>query len=125
MSSAIAVTNQPPSYSAVQPPPFLDSENVLDDLVATAPVPDLPAYTPGQRATTLPTSRPVTSQNPKEFYYELKKRGKTFAILTIIAEGTYSKHMPTFVEGSPVKGRVRLILDKPDPIQSVVVTDVQ
>ncbi|KAF8968091.1 hypothetical protein BDZ97DRAFT_1916318 [Flammula alnicola] len=122
MSSAVAVTNQPPSYSAVQPPPFLDSENVLDDLVATAPVPDLPAYTPGQRVTTPPTSRAVTSQNPKEFYYELKKRGKTFAILTIIAEGTYSKHMPTFVEGSPVKGRVRLILDKPDPIQSVVVT---
>ncbi|KAF9475101.1 hypothetical protein BDN70DRAFT_996645 [Pholiota conissans] len=111
--------SQPPSYDFAA-----QTTRLNDDLVATPPVPDLPAYTTGQRPRAFPRARePAERQNPQEYYYELKKRGKAFAILTITTEGTYhSKHMPTFVEGQPIKGRVQLILDKPDPIQSVVLT---
>lgn len=120
MSTTVEAPVQPPSYDlASQPASF--AFNDVDDLVATDPIPDLPVYTTGQRPRVDPTYTRVMAQSPKEFYYELKKGGKSFAILTIIADGTYSKHMPTFVEGAPVKGRVRLILDKPDAIQSVVV----
>lgn len=113
----------PPAYDfASQPFSISNNFNDINDLVATAPVPDLPVYTTGQRPRTFPATRTIERSNPQEFYYELKKRGKAFAILTIIAEGAYSKHMPTFVEGHPIKGRVQLILDKPDAIQSVVIS---
>lgn len=125
MSASIAAPlNQlPPSYDfASQSSSTPNDLNSFNDLVATPPVPDLPVYTTGQRPRTFPATRTVETQNPQEFYYELKKRGKAFAILTIITENAYSKHVPTFVEGHPIKGRVQLILDKPDAIQSVVIS---
>jgi hypothetical protein len=125
MSGNVAahLNHLPPSYDvASQSFSTPNNLNNFSDLVATPPVPDLPIYTTGQRPRTFPATRTVERQNPQEFYYELKKRGKAFAILTIITEGAYSKHMPTFVEGHPIKGRVQLILDKPDAIQSVVIS---
>jgi len=82
-------------------------------------VSDLPAYTPSQRS--ISSARAVVRQEPKEFSYELKRNGKLFAVLTMISDAAYSRHMATFFEGTPLKGRVRLALDKPDTILSVVV----
>ncbi len=121
MSVTVAIPSQPPSYDLAAQHSAA-SPNDINDLVATDPVPDLPAYTTGQRPRLSPTHEQtrVAARSPKEFYYELKKRGKSFAILTVIADGSYSRHMPTFVEGSPIKGRVQLVLDKPDAIQSIM-----
>jgi len=83
------------------------------------PASDLPAYTPSQRPTS--SARAVVRREPKEFYYELKRNGKLFAALTMISDAAYSRHMATFLEGTPLKGRVRLALDKPDSILSVAV----
>ncbi|CAA7267037.1 unnamed protein product [Cyclocybe aegerita] len=124
----------PPSYSDPMPPPFDPTSSTSSstfDFDALSPEfpPDtspLPAYTPGpNHAASLrsrnSTSRPTTQ--PKEFYYELKKRGKPFACLTLTAYGgaAFSKHMPTFVEGEKVKGRVELRLERPESVLGVYV----
>ncbi|PPQ92237.1 hypothetical protein CVT25_008919 [Psilocybe cyanescens] len=82
---------------------------------------ELPAYMPSTRSSS--TSRRRENPEPKEFSYDVKNRkGKSIAVLIIIAERSYSKHIPTFLQDSPVKGRVHLSLDKPDVIQSVVLS---
>ncbi|KAH9481313.1 hypothetical protein JR316_0005835 [Psilocybe cubensis] len=80
---------------------------------------ELPAYVPSTRS----SSRSRRREFPefKEFSYDAKNRkGKSVVILTVIAERSYSKHIPTFLQDSPVKGRVHLDLDKPESILSVV-----
>lgn len=42
--------------------------------------------------------------------------------MTLVSEAAYSRTMPTFLEGTPVKGRVRLNLDQPDTIHSVAIS---
>jgi hypothetical protein len=113
MTTAVEPVPLPPSYDGGPLDWNGDPESI-------APVPDLPAYTPSQRP--IPSARAVLRREPKEFYYELKKNGKPFSVLTMISDASYSRHMAIFLEGTPVKGRVRLALDKPDRISSVAVS---
>jgi hypothetical protein len=89
---------------------------VLD---AFAPVPELPLYSRTRRSRSS-SSRPILQQEEtKEFRYEVMKGNKTVVELIVIAVRSYSKNIPTFMQGSPVKGIVRLNLEKPEYIQSV------
>jgi len=58
----------------------------------------------------------------KDFLYTLLSRGKPWAILILTANESFSKNIPTFVEGSTVKGTVKLSLDRPEYIYSVYIT---
>ncbi|KIM40547.1 hypothetical protein M413DRAFT_412501 [Hebeloma cylindrosporum] len=103
-------------------PPSYDGEPLGDwnsDPEAIPILTDLPAYAPRQRPN---ASALAVRREPKEFYYEMKRNGKLFASLTMISDAAYSRHMATYLEGAPLKGRVRLTLDKPDAILSVVVS---
>ena len=115
MSPAVEAVAPPPPYEGG--PPLLFDLNC--DLQSPPIVAQFSAYTPSQRPT---NARAGVGQEPKEFYYELKKKGRLFAALTIVSDATYSKHMPTFLEGKPLEGRVRLTLDKPDAILSIIVS---
>jgi len=110
MTTAVEPVTLPPSYDGGTP----------SDPDYISPVSDLPPYTPRRR--TISSARAVVRREPKEFYYELERNGKLFAVLTMIGDAAYSRHMATFLEGTPLKGRVRLTLDKPDTILSVVVS---
>ncbi|KAH9481702.1 hypothetical protein JR316_0006229 [Psilocybe cubensis] len=119
--SNVDLGSLPPSYTL----PIAPGESTTsDDAFPSLQPSNLPAYTPPSRRTnSAPTAQGELRQSmPKEFYYDLKRRGKVFASLTLIAEGTYSKHMPTFLEGQPITGRVKLSFDKPDALQSVIVS---
>jgi len=113
MLPAVEPVAPPPSYGGG--PPSVDPNSNLQPL---PPVAELPAYTPSQQ----PTNARGVTQEPKESYYELKRKGRLFAALTMVSDVRYSKHMPTFLEGQPLKGRVRLTLDKPDAILSVIIS---
>ncbi|KAF9055925.1 hypothetical protein BJ165DRAFT_1429602 [Panaeolus papilionaceus] len=55
----------------------------------------------------------------KDFDYELKKGGTPWATLTLTADSEISKNFPTFIESTPITGRVTLDLAKPDSITGV------
>jgi hypothetical protein len=55
----------------------------------------------------------------KDFLSTIENRGKPWALLTLTANESISKNIPTFFEGSPVKGTVKLSLDRPEYIYSV------
>lgn len=74
------------------------------------PKQELPAYTSQQK-----------SPKPKEFQYKVEKGGKAIAVLTLNTEGGISRTIPTYSEGSVVKGNVSLSLDRPDTIRSVTI----
>ncbi|KAF8905075.1 hypothetical protein CPB84DRAFT_1845157 [Gymnopilus junonius] len=110
MSAADTLPTLPPTYSSD-----------LDILGIPAFASDLPAYSLGR--TSAPVARSgARSLEKKEFHHELKKKGTPFATLTIVSEAPYSKTLPTFLEGMPIVGKVRLSLDKPELIQSVIVS---
>jgi hypothetical protein len=90
----------------------------MNPLDASALVPELPLYSPSRRSRST-SSRPILRQETKEFKYEVMKGNKAVVELIVIAVRSYSKNVPTFMQGSPVKGIVRLNLEKPDYIQSV------
>ncbi|KDR78970.1 hypothetical protein GALMADRAFT_154856 [Galerina marginata CBS 339.88] len=107
----------PPSYSGPTSGVLATDGTHLD--TETSNVADLPLYTPGRRSVSRATSREEPQM--KEFLYDTKNRkGKAVAVLNVIAERSYSKHIPTFLQDTPIKGSVSLSLDKPDTIQSVV-----
>ncbi|KAF5326885.1 hypothetical protein D9619_004143 [Psilocybe cf. subviscida] len=121
MSAAIGVLPLPPSYDVVPPPDLSDLSSLISSDLQLS---DLPSYSRSPAQAPVASSGPARSTGrspPQEFHYELNKKGKTFAILTIIADGQISRQMPIFIEGQPVKGRVQLMLDKPDAIQSVTI----
>jgi hypothetical protein len=66
--------------------------------------------------------RPTVRPEPKEFDTKVEKKGRAIVTMTLVSEAAYSRTMPTFSEGTPVKGRVRLNLDQPDTIHSVVIS---
>lgn len=107
--------SDPPSYA--EPRSIGDSSRNMNPLDASAPVPELPLYSPTRRRSS--SSRPILPQETKEFRYEVMKGNKAVVELIIIAVRSYSKNVPTFMQGSPVKGIIRLNLEKPDYIQSV------
>jgi len=100
----------PPSYSD----PF--AENISERSSQST---GLPAYSVGRRVRPTP---PTPQAVPKEFDYELKYKGKPLATMTIIAAEAFSKHVPTFLERQPIKGRVKLSFDKPYRVQAVVIS---
>lgn len=99
----------PPSYS-----------NLSTDNVHQGPsqLSDLPPYAGRRVAPTRPTYQAV----PKDFNYELQQKGRPLAVVTIIADEALSRDVPTFLEHSPIKGRVKLTFDKPEIVQAVVVS---
>ncbi|KAF8968090.1 hypothetical protein BDZ97DRAFT_1916317 [Flammula alnicola] len=104
-------------------PPFYAGRDATALVETSAPASDLPVYTPSRRRSVMTTaSRTPRQEQLKEFVYDIKRKGKAVASMTILAEASYSKHIPTFLEGLPVKGRVQLNLEKADVIQSVVVS---
>jgi len=122
-ATTAALHQLPPSYSGFSNEGINTTAAVNINTSSSLDEHELPAYTPGRMTGLSRAAASVISQQqPKEFYYEIKKKGKPFATLTIIAEDSYSKNMPTIVEGAPIKGRVRLSLERPDAIQSVVVS---
>ncbi|KIM40546.1 hypothetical protein M413DRAFT_11437 [Hebeloma cylindrosporum] len=58
----------------------------------------------------------------KDFLATLENRGKPWALLTLTADEPLSKNIPTFIEGSPVKGTVKLSMDRPEYIYSVYIS---
>jgi len=108
-----------PAYA--EPRSIGDPSMNLNLLDASAPVPELPVYSPTRTAISS-SPRPVLGQETKEFQYEVMKDKKAVVELILIAVRSYSKGIATFIQGSPVKGIVRLNLEKPDYIQSVDVS---
>ncbi|TFK40192.1 hypothetical protein BDQ12DRAFT_680492 [Crucibulum laeve] len=97
----------PPSYSERNPLPELEAHS------------ELPAYT----GRSPPTLRRQSSESPKEFTYELTRKSKAWATLTLQADDRLSKTIPTFVEGSNIAGTVKLQLPEDgDAIQTVTVS---
>jgi hypothetical protein len=73
-----------------------------------------PGYSRSQQAAGKPSKT-------KYFFYTIENRGKKWAILTLIANESF-KNVPTFFEGSAVKGVVKLSLDRPEYIYSVYIS---
>lgn len=65
------------------------------------------------------TSNNSYDSSSRDFHYSLGRTGSPWATLTITADSQISKNIPTFVESSPIKGRVSLDLPKPDSITGV------
>lgn len=111
------------------PPDYFSPLNDGSSAFAFRADSDLPAYVPPPSESSgsingnngLGAGGVLETSQPKEFHSELKKKGKTIATLTLIADSALSKSIPTYVQGQSIKGRVGLSLDKPDTIQSVVV----
>ncbi|KAH9481701.1 hypothetical protein JR316_0006228 [Psilocybe cubensis] len=108
----------PPDYSS----PLNETTSIRLDSELPAYVPPPPASSGSNNGHGIGAEGALGSSQPKEFHSELKKKGKTIATLTLIADSALSKGIPTYAQGQPIKGRVKLNLEKPETIQSVVVT---
>lgn len=119
MSATTTQTMPPHTMPGHLPPDYFSPLD--DNSTFSLRIDDLPAYMPSAPSSgNNRAGGAIRVSEPKEFHTELKK-SKTIATLTLVAESTLSKSIPTYVEGQSVKGRIRLSLDKPDTIQSVVV----
>jgi len=99
------IRNELPAYS---------DNHVLDDHEDLDIDEHLPRYEESQQT--------VKSIKTKDFLSTIDNRGKPWALLTLTANEPLSKNIPTFVEGSPVKGTVKLRLDRPEYIYSVYIS---
>ena len=108
--------SDPPSYAEVRS--IGDPSRNMNLLDTSPPVPELPLYSPTRRSRST-SSRPILRQETEEFKYEVMKGNKAVVELIVIAVRSYSKSVPTLMQGSPMQGIVRLNLEKPDYIQSV------
>ena len=59
---------------------------------------------------------------PKEFAYKIESKGKPIVVLNVLAPAAISKNIPTFSGQGPIRGDVRLSFEKPESVQSVVVS---
>lgn len=105
-----ATANTPPNYA------------MPTALRSPGPHSELPTYSPRRSPSTNTSWHSLREDRIKEFEYDIKNRGKTTATLTLLAEQSYSKHVPTFLQGSPVRGRVYLTADKLESVQLITVT---
>jgi len=80
---------------------------------------DIDDYLPGYEESQQTTRKPIKA---KDFLSTIENRGKTWALLALTADEHLSKNIPTFLEGSPVKGTVKLSLDRPEYIYSVYIS---
>jgi len=94
--------------------PAYSDNHVLDDHEDLDIDEHLPRYEESQQT--------VKSIKTKDFLSTIDNRGKPWALLTLTANEPLSKNIPTFVEGSPVKGTVKLSLDRPEYIYSVYIS---
>jgi hypothetical protein len=90
-------------------PPYSDN-HVLDDHEDLDIDDHLPHYDESQQIKT------------KDFLSTIENRGKPWALLTLTANEPLSKNIPTFIEGFPVKGTVKLSLHRPEYIYSVYIS---
>jgi hypothetical protein len=98
------------------PPAYSGS---LSSLLPESETSDLPIYT--RRPTPPPQAR-TARQPSKGFTVELSRKGKAWAVLTMLGDPASSNSVPTILEDSDIAGSVKLTLDSRDAIQSVVVS---
>ncbi|KAF8905076.1 hypothetical protein CPB84DRAFT_1772347 [Gymnopilus junonius] len=106
----------PPSYSASLHESITSSETY--DTIPTSLANDLPTYSSCQHPRNPRRETPET----KGFLFAVNQNRKEVVALEIIAIKSFSKHIPTVLQDSPVRGTVYLNLDKPETIQSVVIS---
>lgn len=109
------VPSQPPSFT---PHVGLDSEGLLSADFSQSSA-ELPAYSvpevSGSGATRQQTEHVISlTISEKNTYQWLKLKVKSWAPST--------KHLPSFVEGTPIMGTVELDLPKPESIKAIVVS---
>lgn len=81
---------------------------------------ELPSYTQTQQPASEHTQIPL--QETKNFDYKLEKNDKPFLVLTLSGDKSFSSIMATFLEGSPVKGKVTIETDNPKSIAAVTLS---
>lgn len=124
MSTAIPF--EPPNYHSVHTS-SPSTNTIQNDDFGTALDDHLPEYgalvASGavQSSTTRLQSAPERVL-PKEFSYKTESKGKPIVVLNVLAPVAISKNIPTFSGQGPIKGNVRLSFEKPETIQSVVVS---
>lgn len=79
---------------------------------------ELPVYSPPLRPRTARTRGPRRDENV-EFKLELKK-GRPYLVLSVLADGVCPKNIPTYIEGTPIKGEVRMDIEEAEAVQDVV-----
>jgi len=111
----------PPSIHPPTPPSVpIDGANGHGTNLANFKAHDLPNHLSNGRKETVP--RPSVRSEPKEFDTKVEKKGRAIVTMTLVSEAAYSRTiMPTSLERAPVKERVRLSLDQPNMIHSVVI----
>ena len=112
--------NSPSIHPPTLPSVPIDGTNGHGTKLANFKAHELPNRLSNGRKETAP--RPSVRLEPKEFDTEVEKKGRAIVSMTLVSEAAYSRTMPTFLEGTPVKGRVRLNLDQPDTIHSVAIS---
>lgn len=108
-------------YALSQPqstPPSYDQDvgELLDDVEFESI--ELPVYSPPQRLRTARTRGPRRDESV-EYKLELKK-GRPYLVLHLLADGLCPKNIPTYIEGTPIKGEVRMDVEEAETVQDVV-----
>ena len=109
----------PPSYAASLHESTISSETYDSRRASFSD--DLPVYGPRRQSSSRSSRREALTQT-KEFPFVIEHGGKEVVNLTLITERAFSKHVPTVLQDSPLKGKVHLNLEKPETIQSVVIS---
>lgn len=99
----------PPSYEQDVDESFDDAE--FESI-------ELPVYSPPQRPRTAWTRAPRRNESV-EYKLELKK-GRPYLVLQVLADGVCAKDIPMYIEGTPIKGEVRMDIEEAEAIQDVV-----
>lgn len=125
MSTAIPV--EPPTYHSLDTSGASTNTIQNDDFGAHVFGDDLPEYgTLVASGTVRPSTARLTSPSertpPKEFAFKIENKGKPIVVLNILAPAAISKNIPTFSGQGPIRGVVRLNFDKPEAVQSIVVS---
>lgn len=81
---------------------------------------ELPGY--NSNGSPRPSQMTTSTRAPKEFLYKIEKGGKPIVVMTLFSEAGISKNIPTYIEGSVIKGNLRLSLGQGDSIRSVIAT---
>ena len=80
----------------------------------------LPAYSPTNPIVPV-TSASASISNSKVFTMEIERKNKTMAVMTIAANRDFSKTLPTFIEGQPIRGTLKIDLEQRERFQEIVI----
>jgi hypothetical protein len=83
---------------------------------------DLPPQSLLAHRRSLWTDSTTDPPKTKVFAYDIQRKGRTWAELSITADELISTKTPTFLEGSPIEGQVMLRVAQAEAINSVVVS---